>query len=357
MPLQFSLDRTLPIPIGAQLKGQIEYGIVAGTLHPGERLPSVRELAAAENVAHVTVSHVYAALKRDGLIMVRPGMGTYVTENGDGRPAGSNLVHLRKLVDAMVVQALERGFTPTQISQMVTARLAGGRARRPSIAVVGLFSRATGHYAREVARMLADIGVEVTAHTMQCLRDDRDELERLRAADLVLTAANRVREVHDLLGATHPRVRGLTFVAHPETVARLRTLPCQLQLGVVTTFAEFLPTMLQGIAACLRLDRPPLCAVLADAERVRAVLAEADAIIFASGSEAILAEIPHGKQAIEYLHTPEPSGVSALRPVLAQLSGVHIRTRRKEGAQREAVTPATTGHAGAAAGRALHQGG
>jgi DNA-binding transcriptional regulator YhcF (GntR family) len=332
VPLRIALDRSLPIPIGAQLKGQIEYGIVAGTLHPGERLPSVRELAAAESVAHVTVSHVYTALKRDGLITVRPGMGTYVTENGEGPRVGSGLTHLRRLVDGMVVQALERGFTPSQINRMVTARLAGGRARRPSIAVVGLFSQATGSYAREIAALLSDLGAEVSAHTMQCLREDPEELERLRANDLVLTVANRVKEVHDLVGSAHPPVRGLTFVAHPETIERLSALPGGLQIGVVTTFAEFLPTLLQGIGACMPLDRPPLCAVLSDLERVRWLLSEADVIVFASGSEAVLAEIPRAKPTIEYLHTPEPSSVAALRPQLAGLATAWPRRELKGGA-------------------------
>jgi hypothetical protein len=116
-------------------------------------------------------------------------------------------------------------------------------------------------------------------------------------------------------------VRTITFVAHPETIARLHALPVGLQLGVITTFAEFLPTMLQGIGAYVSLDRPPLCAVLSDTARMRSVLAHADAIVFASGSEAILGEVPRGKPAIEYLHTPEPSSVAALRPLLARLTG------------------------------------
>jgi GntR family transcriptional regulator len=78
MTPRISVNRSLPVPIGVQVKGQIEYGIASEVLRPGRRLPSVRELAAAEGVAHVTVSHVYRALKRDGLIVVRPGKGTYV---------------------------------------------------------------------------------------------------------------------------------------------------------------------------------------------------------------------------------------------------------------------------------------
>jgi DNA-binding transcriptional regulator YhcF (GntR family) len=331
MPLHIALDRELPVSIGAQLKGQIEYSIVAGTLRAGERLPSVREMATAVGIAPVTVSHVYAALKRDGMITMQAGMGTYVVDNGDRPRAGEALGDLHGLVDAMVLRALDGGFTPAQISQMVTARLAGHGKNRAIVAMVAPFSHATAVYAREVAALLADLPVEVTPHTLQGVRAGREERERVRAADLVLTVANRVKEVQDLLGPGHPPVRGLTFVAHPDTIARLRALPRGLALGVITTFAEFLPTMLRGIEEHTALDRPPLCAALSDAARVRAVLAEADTVVFASGSEAALARLPRDKPAIEYLHTPEPNSVEAVRPLLRRLSGAVARFAPEKG--------------------------
>ncbi|WP_108257524.1 GntR family transcriptional regulator [Mangrovicoccus ximenensis] len=38
------LDRGLDAPPAAQLRGILEYGILIGTLRPGDRLPTVREL-------------------------------------------------------------------------------------------------------------------------------------------------------------------------------------------------------------------------------------------------------------------------------------------------------------------------
>src|SRR5579875_84007 len=221
MALRIALDRDLPIPVSAQLKGQIEYGIAAGALKPGEQLPSVRDLAAAEGVAHVTVSHVYRALKRDGLIVVRPGTGTYVAGGLDGLRAGENLSELQQLVDAMVAQALAAGFTSSQISHMVTARLAGRRAGRPRLALVGVFERATQSYACDLRAMLADLDPEIAVSTIDRLRQQPEDQAQVRGADLVLTMANRVREVQGFLPRRRASVRGLTFTVHPDTVARL----------------------------------------------------------------------------------------------------------------------------------------
>jgi hypothetical protein len=74
--------------------------------------------------------------------------------------------------------------------------------------------------------LLADLAPEIAPYTIDGLRASADQLERVRHSNMVLTIANRVREVQSLLGPDAPCVQGLVFVAHPDTVARLRVLPC-----------------------------------------------------------------------------------------------------------------------------------
>jgi len=339
MPVRISLDRDLPVPIGVQLKGQIEYGITSGELQPGEQLPSVRELAARMEVAQLTVSHAYSALKRDGLIHMRPGMGTYVAPRGDSIAADADWAALRRLVDTMIVGALERGFSPSEINRAVAVRLVTTGARCPRIAIVGIFDHATQAYARDIADLLTDLDPEITPWTMAGLRADKDARVRVCAADVILTLPNRVKEVRRLLDPDHPPIEGLSFIAHPTTVARLRALPGDLQLGLVSTFAEFLPTMLRGVTACVQSRHTPLCTTLSDAERLSLVLARADVVIYASGSEEVLAALGAHTQAIEYLHTPERSTVEDLRPLLTGIQGVSFSTGEKRRWSAASVAP------------------
>ena len=67
-PIRLTLDRSLPVPLGLQLRGLVEYGIACGEFRPGDRLPSVRDLAEEVGVAPMTVSQVYRDLKAAGLI-------------------------------------------------------------------------------------------------------------------------------------------------------------------------------------------------------------------------------------------------------------------------------------------------
>jgi DNA-binding GntR family transcriptional regulator len=57
----------------AALRGQIE----GGTLPPGARLPSIRDLAETYGLALTTVQKALGALKADGLVVTSP-MGTFV---------------------------------------------------------------------------------------------------------------------------------------------------------------------------------------------------------------------------------------------------------------------------------------
>ena len=54
-------------PIYTQLIGQIRAGIVSGALAPGERLPSVRDLAMEAGVNPNTMQRALTELERDGL--------------------------------------------------------------------------------------------------------------------------------------------------------------------------------------------------------------------------------------------------------------------------------------------------
>ena len=55
--------------------------IVTGRYLPGEKLPSVRELAAEAGINPNTVQRAFSELEREGLIYTQRATGKYVTEN------------------------------------------------------------------------------------------------------------------------------------------------------------------------------------------------------------------------------------------------------------------------------------
>jgi DNA-binding transcriptional MocR family regulator len=63
-----------------QLADRLVEAIESGALHPGDRLPAMRDLAQSLDCALVTVSQAYELLSARGRTNARPGKGTYVSE-------------------------------------------------------------------------------------------------------------------------------------------------------------------------------------------------------------------------------------------------------------------------------------
>ena len=77
MRWEFSNDA----PIYTQLIQQVKVGIVAGIFPPGERLPSVRELATEAGVNPNTMQRALTELERSRLIYSQRTSGRFVTED------------------------------------------------------------------------------------------------------------------------------------------------------------------------------------------------------------------------------------------------------------------------------------
>ena len=71
------------LPIYAQLMDTLKRRIITGRYLPGEKLPSVRELAAEAGINPNTVQRAFSELEREGLIYTQRAPGKYVTENAD----------------------------------------------------------------------------------------------------------------------------------------------------------------------------------------------------------------------------------------------------------------------------------
>ena len=69
------------LPIYSQLVDQIKLGIVSGSLLPGERLMSVRDMATEAGVNPNTMQRALQELERDGMVYSQRTAGRFVTEN------------------------------------------------------------------------------------------------------------------------------------------------------------------------------------------------------------------------------------------------------------------------------------
>lgn len=94
--MTFSLDPESRSSYPAQVVLQATAQVVAGRLHPGDRLPSVRQLARDLNISRTTAERIHGALCESMLAEVRPRSGTFVAA-----PASDDVVQARSMQQAI----------------------------------------------------------------------------------------------------------------------------------------------------------------------------------------------------------------------------------------------------------------
>lgn len=72
------VDTTSAEPPFEQVRRQIASGAADGSLSPGHKLPTVRQLAADLGIANNTVARAYRELETDGVVETHGRKGTFV---------------------------------------------------------------------------------------------------------------------------------------------------------------------------------------------------------------------------------------------------------------------------------------
>jgi len=114
-PHGLTVDRDSDLSPGLQLSWRLRALIAAGQLRAGERLPSVRKLAADGGVNVNTARSVYRRLEREGFVISRHGLGTFVAERRLDSP------EVERLAAEAVAEARAAGVDPRELATALYA--------------------------------------------------------------------------------------------------------------------------------------------------------------------------------------------------------------------------------------------
>ena len=114
MNWKFTGDR----PVYQQIMETLRGAIVKGELTPGQKVPSVRELAADAQVNPNTMQRALTELEREGLLVGGGTSGRTVTTNQEILSAMRDRI-LAELARECAEKFLTFGITPTQAAQLL----------------------------------------------------------------------------------------------------------------------------------------------------------------------------------------------------------------------------------------------
>ena len=117
--MRIRVETSSGMPITRQIAAQIRAQCASRALKPGDRLPSVRALAAELAVNQNTILRVYERLTAEGLLERRHGEGTFVA---DRMPTGQMRAQrelLRQQVARTAELAKTLGVEPEELHELL----------------------------------------------------------------------------------------------------------------------------------------------------------------------------------------------------------------------------------------------
>jgi GntR family transcriptional regulator len=112
--IEFRIDGRSGVAPYLQLVQQVRHASRLGMLREGDQLPTVKEVVAQVAINPNTVLKAYRELEHDGLVLGRPGVGTFVIKSLVGKSIGA-LSPLRRDLARWLAKARREGLDDDSI--------------------------------------------------------------------------------------------------------------------------------------------------------------------------------------------------------------------------------------------------
>lgn len=116
--IPFRLSFEPGVPLFEQVVYAAKKAVIAGQLNPGDPFPSVRALSKELKINPNTAHKVIGQLVTEGLLEVRPGLGTYVAERTPSSSSERGNLLINEL-EQLVVEAKKLGLKLNDVTDAV----------------------------------------------------------------------------------------------------------------------------------------------------------------------------------------------------------------------------------------------
>ena len=117
--MEIIIRNTINQPIYEQISTQLKNQIIAGTLKPGEALPSIRALAKDLKISVITTKRAYEELEAQGFLNTIAGKGSFVAEKNLDLIRDKRLQELEEHLQAAVELAKTCGISERELQEML----------------------------------------------------------------------------------------------------------------------------------------------------------------------------------------------------------------------------------------------
>ena len=121
--MEIYLSNSSGVPIYAQITDQIRAKIFAGELKEGDALPSIRLLAKELRISVITTKRAYEDLEQAGLIVTKPGRGSFVAAQNPELHREEALRNVERHLTDAIEAARRGGITGDEVRETLNVLL------------------------------------------------------------------------------------------------------------------------------------------------------------------------------------------------------------------------------------------
>jgi len=119
----FAIDPAGGVPLYEQVVRQVKFAVAGQVLKPGERVPSVREVARQLAINPNTVARAYRQLQADDVLEPVRGMGLQVAGGALGICQRERLDLIRRRLREVLLEARQSRLDGSEIRELVEREL------------------------------------------------------------------------------------------------------------------------------------------------------------------------------------------------------------------------------------------
>ncbi|MDA8745631.1 GntR family transcriptional regulator [Rubripirellula amarantea] len=121
------------VPIYAQIARQMKFAIAAGTLTPGQLVPSARAMSGQLTINPNTVVKAFSMLQSDGVIEPLRGRGMVVSRGAVAICRRDRDSELGQRIGEVITEAWNAGLDQSKIQQLIDKHLAKLAKIQPAV--------------------------------------------------------------------------------------------------------------------------------------------------------------------------------------------------------------------------------
>ncbi len=126
----FDVDPRSSTPIYLQLVQGVKEAVACGLLQPGERMPTVRELASQVMINPNTIGKAYQRLEQEGIIETMRSRGSFVAAGPMRSDPEQSREKLAELMQALLVEAYHLGIDQEDLQRLFMESLRDWERKR-----------------------------------------------------------------------------------------------------------------------------------------------------------------------------------------------------------------------------------